>query len=224
MNALPKDTLWSTQPYLPTPRLSTSSNLVPYFVLSRTVSCSKGTRFILNAVLCFLFFYFIFLGQHPRHMEVPRLGSNWGYSCPPTPQPQQHRCRGASVTYTTAHSNARSLTHWVRPGIEPTTSWFLAGFVSAVPRQELLNCICIRVAALRWNYCGLRWWLGWWWRKVSRSLFWHSTHQTNWHIVFDIIVASWLCSRVSLPCFQELSNLLDILSKGNQVLATWQWD
>ena len=39
-----------------------------------------------------------------------------------------------SVSYTTAHSNARS---WARPGIEPTTSWFLVGFVSAVPQQEL---------------------------------------------------------------------------------------
>jgi len=28
----------------------------------------------------------------------------------------------------------------VRPGIEPTTSWFLVRFVSAAPRQELLNC------------------------------------------------------------------------------------
>ena len=25
-----------------------------------------------------------------------------------------------------SHSNARSLTHWVRPGIEPATSWFLS--------------------------------------------------------------------------------------------------
>ena len=36
-----------------------------------------------------------------------------------------------------SHSNARSLTRLVRPGIEPITSWFLVGFVSAVPQQEL---------------------------------------------------------------------------------------
>ena len=35
------------------------------------------------------------------------------------------------------HSNAESLTHWARPGIEPTTSWFLVGFVSTAPRWEL---------------------------------------------------------------------------------------
>ena len=43
-----------------------------------------------------------------------------------------------STTYTTAHGNARSLTHWARPGIEPTTSWFLVRFVSAASRWELL--------------------------------------------------------------------------------------
>ena len=32
------------------------------------------------------------------------------------------------VTYTTTHGNAGSSTHWARPGIEPTTSWFLVGF------------------------------------------------------------------------------------------------
>ena len=42
-------------------------------------------------------------------------------------------------TYTTAHGNARSLTHWARPGIEPATSRFPVGFVSTVPQQELLS-------------------------------------------------------------------------------------
>ena len=40
------------------------------------------------------------------------------------------RIRVTSATYTTAHGNIGSLTHWARPGIEPTTSWFLAGFVN----------------------------------------------------------------------------------------------
>ena len=66
-------------------------------------------------------------------MEVPRLGSNWCCSCQPTPQ-LQHRIQDASATNTTAHSNAGSLTG---PGIEPTTSWFLVGFVSFVPQWEL---------------------------------------------------------------------------------------
>ena len=36
-----------------------------------------------------------------------------------------------------SHSNAGSLAHLVRPGIEPATSWFLVGFVSAAPQWEL---------------------------------------------------------------------------------------
>ena len=61
------------------------------------------------------------------------------YSCRPILQPEQLRIQAAFVTYTTVHSNARSLTHWARPGIKPTSSWMLAGFISTVPQQELLK-------------------------------------------------------------------------------------
>ena len=64
-------------------------------------------------------------------------GSNWSYSCQPTPQPQQRQIQAESVTYTIAHSNAGSLTHWARTGVKPTASCFLVGFVSDAPRQEL---------------------------------------------------------------------------------------
>ena len=46
-----------------------------------------------------------------------------------------------SVTYTTAHSNTGSLTHWTRPGIEPATLWFLVGFISTAPHQEQQFCL-----------------------------------------------------------------------------------
>ena len=52
------------------------------------------------------------------------------------PQPQQLGIQVKSTTYTTAHGNTRSLTHWARPGIKPATSWILVGFVSPEPRQE----------------------------------------------------------------------------------------
>ena len=35
-----------------------------------------------------------------------------------------------SVTYTTAHSNASSFTHWAGPGVEPVSSWILVGFIN----------------------------------------------------------------------------------------------
>ena len=57
----------------------------------------------------YLFIFFVFVGLHPRPMEVSGLGVESEYSCQSTPQ--QRPIRAASVAYTTAHSNARSLTH-----------------------------------------------------------------------------------------------------------------
>ena len=46
--------------------------------------------------------------------------------------------------HTTAHGIARSLTHWMRLGIKPATSWFLVGFVNhwattGTPKMEDVN-------------------------------------------------------------------------------------
>ena len=38
--------------------------------------------------------------------------------------------RAVSATYTTAHSNARSLTHCARPEIKPTSAWILVRFIN----------------------------------------------------------------------------------------------
>ena len=43
------------------------------------------------------------------------------------------------ATCTRAHSNSGSLTHWVRPEIEPASSWMLVRFVSAEPWWKILN-------------------------------------------------------------------------------------
>ena len=53
------------------------------------------------------------------------------------PEPQQCGIQAASATYTTAHGNAGSLTHWARPGIESEISWFLVGFISTEPWRDL---------------------------------------------------------------------------------------
>ena len=81
----------------------------------------------------FLFFIFLFFFSAipPQHMEVPRLGVEWSYSCQPTPQPEQCQIQSASATYTTAHGNARSPTHWLRPGIKPSILQLLVSFISA---------------------------------------------------------------------------------------------
>ena len=43
------------------------------------------------------------------------------------------------MTNTTAHSTTGSLPHWVRPEIEPASSWILVGFITAEPCRELLG-------------------------------------------------------------------------------------
>ena len=103
----------------------------------------KGTRLYCQLEFIFIFLSFShFLGRSRGIWRFPGQGSNQSCSHRPTPEPQQRGIRAASATYTTAGS----LTHWARPGIEPATSWFLVGFISAAPRQELLCfffwCVC----------------------------------------------------------------------------------
>ena len=45
--------------------------------------------------------------------------------------------QATSVTYTTAHGNARFLTHWARPGIKYASLWILVRFISDAPQWEL---------------------------------------------------------------------------------------
>ena len=109
-----------------------------------------------------LFFFFFFLGPYLWHIEVPGLGVNQSCSCWPTPQPQQRQIWAMSATYyTTAHGNAGSLTHWLRPGIEPATSWFLVRFVSDAPQQELQNSFILtqplQGSRKRWYTIQLNW-------------------------------------------------------------------
>ena len=54
---------------------------------------------------------FVFLGLHPWHMEVPRLGVKSELQLPAyTTATQQRQIQATSVSYTTAHGNAKSLT------------------------------------------------------------------------------------------------------------------
>ena len=91
-------------------------------------------------VFCLFVCFSFFLGPHPQHMEVPRLGMEAELQLPAytiataMPEPSQ------SATYTTSHGNTRSLTHWVRPGIKPAFSGILVGFISAEPQKELHRC------------------------------------------------------------------------------------
>ena len=71
---------------------------------------SKGGK-IYKSGSTLLLLLFVFLGLHPRHMEVPRLGVKL------EPQLLAYATAVAtpdlrtSATYTTAHGNTRSLNH-----------------------------------------------------------------------------------------------------------------
>ena len=77
---------------------------------SRTEHCRKSTTFYFA-----LLFRLPFLVSHMQYMEVPRL---------------QIKSELQLQAYAAAHHNAESCwVHWVRPGIEPASSWILVGFV-----------------------------------------------------------------------------------------------
>ena len=69
----------------------------------------------------------LFLGLHPWHMDVPRLGVELELQL---------------LAYTTAQDNARSLTEQGQSK-ESTSSWMLVGFISAVPHKELPIQLCL---------------------------------------------------------------------------------
>ena len=88
---------------------------------SPMVSCTKQerSRCVLNyGELCFkeertMFFvcFGSFKGCTLSTQSFLGQESNRSCSRQPTPQPQQHQIRATSAIYTTAHGNARSLTH-----------------------------------------------------------------------------------------------------------------
>ena len=82
-------------------------------------------------------------------MEVPTLWGGIGAAAGAWAQPQQHQIQVPSETYATACSNAGSLTHWARPGIEPKFSGTLCWVLNplshnvnsfAVPLKSLSLC------------------------------------------------------------------------------------
>ena len=97
-------------------------------------------NFLVFSLFFFLFFFVLFFRVTPEaygssqargQIEAAAAGLSHGHSGTAS-EPR--------LTYTTAHGNTRSLTHWTRPGIKPISSWILARFVTAEPQQELLFC------------------------------------------------------------------------------------
>ena len=109
---------------------------------------------------CIFLVYFFFRAL-PMACGGSQARDQIGAIATPQPQPQPHRIWVVSATYTTAHSNARSLTHWARPGIKCASSWMLVRFVAAEPWWELLGhaflihsvivCLCWKFSLFTFN-------------------------------------------------------------------------
>ena len=100
-----------------------------------------------------LFFFWLFRATPSAYGCSQARGSNQSCRHQPTPEPQQPGIQAASVTYTTTHGNARSLTHSLRPGIQPESSWMQVGFVN------------------HWAEMGTPNWWCFWWHRHERCSF-----------------------------------------------------
>ena len=76
------------------------------------------------------FLFFSFLGPHPWHMEVPRLGGKSELQLPAYTTALPYQIWAASANNAAACGNTGSLTHWARPENEPASLWILVEFLT----------------------------------------------------------------------------------------------
>ena len=119
--------------------------------------------------LIYLFIYLVLFRAAPMACGGSQTRGPIGAIATGQPQPQQCQIQASSATYTTAHSIAGSLTHWARPGIEPTTLWFLVGFVTPAPQQKRLSLSWLHsllgrkcLIFIKFNLLILSFWLCFW--------------------------------------------------------------
>ena len=134
-------------------------------------------------------------------MEVPRPGSNPNYSCLPTPQPQQHGIWAESVTYITVQSNTWSLTHWARPGMEPTSSRILVRFVNCWATMGASQSLFFFKLKILWKYT----------MEENFSNIYSDLGNFNWESKLFLVIGwksttyssliLWIC--IILPVFSE---------------------
>ena len=118
-----------------------------FWLLSFNIVFWSSSCYVLFIYLFLDFFlsFCHFLGRSWDIWRFPGQGLNRNCSHQPTPEPQQRGIGAASATYTTAHGNAGSSTHWTRLGIEPETSWFLVGFINHWAMTGTPIILCFRL-------------------------------------------------------------------------------
>ena len=113
--------------------------------------------------------------------------------------PQQHGIWATSATYTTAHGNARSPTHWAKAGIKPMSPWILVRFVTTEPWQEL---ICTFNTILK----------SWIPRSLGWNFFFFITNNTISHFKFYLFF------------IQTETTIHSSFDDRNIIFMVFQWD
>ena len=93
-----------------------------------------GTPVLLHFDVYFPFPFRAAPVAYGRSQAMGQIRCSWQ----PMPQPQQCQIWAMSGTYTTAHGNARSLTHWARPETEPVSSRRVVRFLTHWARTGTL--------------------------------------------------------------------------------------
>ena len=87
---------------------------LPKYVLF-SVLFLHSVSFLLNLLIFYFFNFlsFVFLGPHPWHMGVPRIGVKWSCCCQLMPQPQQHQIQTV----------CNSWHHWIPNPLSEVRDW-----------------------------------------------------------------------------------------------------
>ena len=165
-----------------------------------------------------LFTYFCFLGLHLQHVEVPRLGIESELQL--LAYTTATAMRDLSHVWNLCHrSFARSLTHWARPGIEPSASLILVGIVtplshiwsSTIHSFEVYNWIdkCVHQAV----------------QPLSQSVLEHFHHLKRNPMLISshcTLYTKLLVLNYSVFCLLDLS-VLDNSCKWNHTVSGLLW-
>ena len=117
--------------------MATESDLSGHYILGNTwyliykIKTLFFTHSICNIITIHFSadFFFLFVGLHLWLVEVPRLGVKSELQLP-SYTTATAALDPSSICNLAACGNAVSLTHWVRPGLGPSSSWTLVGFLT----------------------------------------------------------------------------------------------
>ena len=134
----------------------TGTILSPFFpFLPLDISKFLSLEFPYNMTMATSLFFFFFIATPVAYGSFLARGRSGAAveACATATQP--HQIWAASVTYATACGNTRSLTHWARPGMEPTSSqrqhWVLSLLsCSGNSTSFFMMCIPNSVAKGQW--------------------------------------------------------------------------